>query len=381
MSERLDESIFGAATPEPRTRAAARDHQQQQDPERGRGGRRLLVLLITVGLIGGAGLLAVNFARPIIARFTATDDFPGPGSGVVTVTVESGDSGRAIGTTLAKAGVVKSSTAFVEAAAGDPRAASIQPGAYDLKLEMKASDALAMLLDPQNRTVPRVTVREGLWPSEVYAALSKATGVPVANYVAAAKDADAIGLPAGAKGKIEGFLFPSTYEFAPKATAVTQLKTMVAQAKKELDALGVEPRDYPRILTLASIAEAEARTASDRAKVVRAVLNRLKIDKPLELDSSVSFAVKRRSITTTDVERASKSPYNTYKVVGLPPGPIGNAGVSSLKAAVDPASGPWLYWVAVNPQTGETKFATTFADHSRNVALFQQWCQENKGQC
>ncbi len=381
MADKLDESIFGGVDTEPAHSRAERRAKAPQ-PQGDHRVRRLIVLLVSVGLIAGVGLLAVNLARPVIARFTATTpDYPGPGEGVVNVTVAAGDTGSVIGTTLFEADVIASAQAFLEASAADPRAASIQPGTYALKSAMKASDALAMLLDPANRTVPRVTVREGLWASEIYKLLAKATGEPLADYVAAAKDAEALGLPASAKGRVEGFLFPATYEFAPDASAATQLRTMVSQTRKELDTLGVTDKAANRIMTLASIAESEARTDSDRAKVVRVLLNRIEADRALQLDSTVSYAAKRRSITTTDAERASTSPYNTYVVLGLPPGPISNPGASAIKAAVNPAKGDWLYFVAVNPDTGETKFATTFAEHERNVALFQAWCQANKGSC
>ena len=80
-------------------------------------------------------------------------------------------------------------------------------------------------------------------------------------------------------------------------------------------------------------------------------------------------------------DRASKSPYNTYQVTGLPPGPIGNPGESAIQAAAQPAPGPWLYFVTVDPTKGTTKFAVTYEEHQANVAEFQKWCQANKGQC
>lgn len=384
MSDRLDESIFGAtgddapAVPESR---AARRVAATVDPDRGGRGRRLLVLMLTLGLVGGAGFLAVTVLKPLLAGFGAETDYPGPGSGSVVITVNPGDTGRAIGSTLQGAGVVKSASAFLDAWNANPDSASVQPGSYLLEAQMKAADALAVLLDPASRQVPRVTIREGLWASEVYAVLSKATGTPLAAYQAAAKDPAALGLPAAAKGNVEGYLFPASYELAPEATAAEQLKAMVGKAVSELDRLGVAAADLERTVILASIAEAEGKTASDRTKIVRVLLNRLAIDRPLELDSTVSYVAKRRAITTTDRERASTSPYNTYRRVGLPPGPIASPGVSALTAAAHPADGTWLYFVAINPATGETRFATTFAEHQRNVVLFQQWCADNPGTC
>jgi len=343
--------------------------------------RRLLVLLVALGLVAVAAVAAVSVLKPMVSGLGGSNDFPGPGSGAVEVVVNPGDTGRAIGATLEAAGVVKSAKAFSDAAASNPAAAGIQPGSYSLLKEMKATDAVAFLVDPAHRTVPRVTIREGLWKGEVFAELSRQTGLPAADYEAAAKDAVALGLPAGANGNIEGYLFPATYEFAPKSTAVEQLHSMVERSVAELTRLSIPPDRVERTMILASIVEAEGRRAEDRPKIARVLENRLAVPMRLQLDSTVSYGVQRRALTTTDAERAAANGYNTYLRDGLPVGPIGNPGASAIEAAGSPAAGPWLYFVAVNPSTGETKFATTDAEHQQNVKEFQAWCAANKGQC
>lgn len=413
MTDRLDESIFGTGSdpvpqpgpdplapppagtgPEaPPSRRARRELADQtalgrsgsgrKAPARpkSRRARRGLVLLLALALVGGGAVAAVTVLKPMIEGLNAPDDYPGPGTGSVTFVVASGDTGRAIGDRLKAAGVVLTSDAFAQVFSASPEAAGIQPGSYELRKQMSSNDALDALLDPANRTVPRVTVREGLWATEVYAVLSRGTGVPLKDYTAAAKQPEKLGLPPEAKGAIEGYLFPATYEFAADASAADQLSTMIDTAVAELDDLGVTPAKAHRVLTIASILEAEAKTDEDRRKVHRVLLNRLDAGMRLQLDSTVSYAAKRRSVTTTDAERASNSPYNTYAQDGLPPGPIGNPGKAALEAAVDPADGPWLYFVAVNPESGETKYATTFAEHQTLVAQFQQWCQAHPGVC
>lgn len=346
-----------------------------------RAARRLLVLLVTLGLVGGAVVLALTVLRPMVEGFGGGNDYPGPGTGSVTFTVNDGDTGRSMAANLEKAGVVKSAKAFVDAYSDEPRSGGIQPGEYLLRSQMKATDALAVLVDPKNRQVARVTVREGLWASETYALLSKATGKPVADYEAAAKDAAALGLPSSAKGNIEGYLYPATYEFSSKNSAAEQLRTMVGKAVAELTRQGVTGDGAERVMIVASIVEAEGRREQDRPKVARVIANRLAKPMRLQLDSTVAYATKTRTITTTDAQRATLSPWNTYQVDGLPAGPIANPGASAIAAALRPADGPWLYFVAVNPSTGETKFATTPAEHDRNVAEFQAWCSANKGQC
>lgn len=353
----------------------------QRPRRRGRAVRRMLVLLVTLGLVAGAAVLAITVLRPMVSGFGESGDYPGPGSGSITVTINEGDSGRAMAATLEKAGVVKTARAFVDAFSADPRSAVIQPGDYVLRKEMSAVGALAVLVDPQNRQVATVTVREGLMASEIYAVLAKASDRPVSEYEAAAKDVVALGLPTSAKGNVEGYLFPATYEFSSKNSAAEQLRIMVGKAVTELTRLGVNGEQAHRVMTIASLVEAEGRRAEDRAGIARVIENRLARNQRLQLDTTVTYPVRNPKLTTTDAQRATPSPWNTYLVDGLPAGPIDNPGVAAISAAVRPAEGPWLFFVAVNPDTGETKFATTWEEHSRNVTQFQAWCQANLGKC
>ena len=230
------------------------------------------------------------------------EDYAGPGQGQVEVVVEPGQTGEDIATTLRDAGVVKSRSAYLEVAASDPkRAAAIQPGTYVLLKGMAAQEAFDTLADPANRAVNRTTVREGLWASETYAVLSKETGIPVKEYVKAAKDPEAIGLPKEADGKVEGWLFPSSYEFAEKSTATQQLKAMVAQTVKTLDNAGVAEKDRQKVLTLASLVEAEAKLDVDRPKIARVFLNRVETDGRPGLRAD---PVRRRGVVRRQAPRA-----------------------------------------------------------------------------
>lgn len=343
-------------------------------------GRRFAVLGIAVALVLAGVLLAVQFLAPIVGGLLESKDFEGPGSGSATVVVHQGDTGRAIGETLQQAGVVKTPEAFEKALAENP-GDEIQPGTYVLPTQMKAADALSRLRSGEARDENTVTLREGLRATDVFAELSKATGVPVKDYVAASRKPAEIGLPAAAKGKVEGYLFPATYTFAPKATAAEQLKELVGQAVARYSALGVPAAKMQEIVTIASIVESEARLDADRPKVAAVIENRLRIRMPLQLDSTVSYGVGKRTITTTDADRKDDNPYNTYLHTGLPAGPIGNPGAASVQAALKPAEGKWLYFVTINPSTGETVFAETHDEHNANVRKFQAWCQANPGKC
>ncbi|HET8615973.1 MAG TPA: endolytic transglycosylase MltG [Actinomycetales bacterium] len=362
-------------------RSRRQQDQERRRQRRRRSGKRSIVLLVALLVVGGGLLGAYTALKPWVTQLTASNDYTGQGTGSAEVVVNPGDSGRAIGRSLEKAGVVKSADAFVEAAAQEPKAASIQPGTYTLRSHMSAAAALQLMLDPSSRTSERVLVREGLTAAQIAGVLSKASGQPLSEYTAALKNPEALGLPAAAKGKPEGWLFPDTYQFDTKSTAAEQLAAMVKQMRSVLADLGVSEDQAQVVLTKASIVQAEGSRPQDFGKIARVIDNRLKQGIRLQMDSTVHYVVGKEKVTTTKEQRQTKSPYNTYLVVGLPPGPIGSPGKAAIQAVLDPSPGDWLYFVAVNPATGETKFAVTKAEHDRNVAEFQQWCRDNAGQC
>lgn len=375
----LDDDIFD----EPRPKASSRRERRSHQPRR-RGGRALLVMVLAgVVLLAGA-LLSFSNLRSLIPGGGEQEaaDFAGPGSGQVEVTVQSGQSGSQIGDHLQERGVVKTSRAFVKAAAAEPdKAAKIQPGVYQLKKEMRAGDAFAWLADPANRVAKGVTLSEGLWRSEIYAKLAKGTGTPKADYEKAERSPK-LKLPAEAQGSVEGWLFPATYEFEKGTSAVDQLNTMIAKTVDELEQAGVAKKDWERTLTVASIVEGES-GAADRGKVARVIENRLADPTGptvgmLQMDSTIHYLLQKRgTITTSDKERKQDSPYNTYQNKGLPPGPINNPGAEAINAAAHPDEGDWLFFVTVDPETGETKFAKTQKEHDKNV---QEFCQRS-GAC
>lgn len=340
--------------------------------------RALVAIVVALAVVGGGTWAAWGTLGPVVARLTESDDWDGAGTGSVDVKVAAGDTGRAIGRTLAGAGVVKTQNAFVAAAAAQPGAAGIQPGTYRLKEHMSAAAAVALLLDPAAKVTTRLTVPEGLRAEQVYALIEKNTPITDDEVRAALADPAALGLPAAAGGNVEGYLFPATYDVDPDETAAELLTAMVAQSSKVLAQLGVAPEQAHDVVVTASIAQKEARSAEDMAKVVRVLDNRMAIGMDLQLDSTVSYAVGSSSVVTTTAEqRATPSPYNTYLNPGLPAGPISNPGEDALRAALAPADGPWLFFVTVNLETGETRFATTGAEHQANVALFQQYLREH----
>ncbi len=352
----------------------------------GRGPRKrrgwipaLLVLL----LIGGGLYYAGSYGfDKLKAHFAAAPDYPGPGTGSVIFEVKKGDSVAEMGRGLRKDDVVKSVDAFVEAARKEPRSSSIQVGFYQLKKQMKSSEAVAVLVKPDNMIQTTVTVPEGSRASSIVTTIAKKTDFKKAQLERLLEQPGRLGLPASAKGNPEGYLYPATYVVTPNMSALDLLRQMVAKTvsvEKDLDlatkaeAVGMTPEE---VLTTASILEFEASRDEDYPKVARAIYNRLDKGMPLQSDATVAYANdKSGTVYTSDAERALDSPYNTYKNTGLPPGPIGSPGEKTIRAALSPSSGDQLFWVVVNLRTGETRYADSYAGHLKNVALFRKYCQ------
>lgn len=380
-----DDGRDGRAEREARPRRGHGRHEEDR-PVRRRGCGWIAILVALVLVIGG-GYAAYSALGPSLPTFGSGQndegDYSGTGTGSVSVRVEDGDSGAQIGRRLQEAGVVKSARLFTAVLGTRQDAARLQPGTYTLRSRMSAASAVDLLLDPAARKAG-VTIPEGLWASEIYTRLSRATDTPIADYRAI--KADQLDLPAGAGDHIEGYLFPSTYEFPENATAVQQVRALVARFKSATAGLDIPADRMHRVLTVASLVQAESRLDEDGPKVARVIENRLRPGNEtrgrLQMDSTVHYGIgKRGTVTTTAQERSSGNKYNTYRISGLPPGPINNPGLDAIKAALAPAKGDWLYFVTVNQATGETTFAATAQEHQKNVKEFQAWCQANKGKC
>jgi len=322
--------------------------------------------------------VAYNFVGTFRGSGSTIADYEGAGQGQVQIVINSGDTGSAIATTLQDAGVIASRQAFLQEWNANPDSQSIVPGYYVLQHEMKAAYALQTLLDPDKRELRTITVPEGSSLATFYERIAAITGSTKEEVEAAAKDTAALGLPAEAKGKLYGWLFPARYEFNPGVTPTEVLTRMVATTVQKLDNLGVEEKDRERILTVASLIEKEAKLDEDRPKIASVIYNRLAQEMPLQLDSTIKFFAPSEGVLTSADDRESDSPYNTYKYPGLPPTPIASPGEASIQAALNPADTKYLFFVTVNLDTGATKYAKTYPQHQQNVKEFQQWMKANK---
>jgi UPF0755 protein len=339
--------------------------------------RKLVAVILSIVLVatGITGYLFRSQIRATIDTISGVD-YQGSGSGSVELKIEAGDTGEQVARKLVDLGVTKDFTyTYKRIIAVNPQ---FIPGIFVLRENMSANSALALIADPASRQVKRVTVKEGLRISTVLKVLSDASGIPRGGFDHAVSDPTVYGLPKSLPN-LDGYLFPATYELEPDATAESIILMMVNRMNSELKHFGVTDSDRHRVLTLASIVQKEARIREDFYKVSRVFTNRLDKGMALQSDATVSYGSGGTTVTTTDAERADPNGYNTYVHQGLPIGPIGAPGSVAIDAALHPASGNWLYFCAVNLQTGETVFSSDYAGHAKAVKQWKKWMQENPG--
>lgn len=368
-----------------RSRRLEHERARARKRRRRRRVRTSLVLLLVIGLLGTAAWYAISALRQPGAE-VESDDYPGPGTGTVQVTIERGELGSDIGVTLVDEGVVKSPAAFARAFEANKASGSIRPGTYTLRKEMSASDAVAALLDDANRSDNTVTVDAGQTLAQVVQKIVDVTGLSQDEVERAFEDTDAIGLPAEAGGNAEGWLAPGAYEVSSSDTPESLAKEMVAATVKELDDLGVPSDQRQELLIKASILEREVNIDEYLPQVARVIDNRLadpdgETRGLLQMDSTVLYGLGKTGGIPSADDLAKDTPYNTYLRKGLPPGPIAQPSTAALQATLDPAEGDWLYFVTVNLDTGETLFATTHAEQEQNRKKLDEYCAANEGKC
>ncbi|MDO4900887.1 endolytic transglycosylase MltG [Actinomyces sp.] len=372
----------------PRTRR--RGLQAARLRRRRRRRRRALTAVVLVLVLAGVGFVgykALGVIRAAQSAQTTISDYTGAGEQEVVVTIPEGATGADIAQILVDKDVVATAGAFKNAYAANSNSGNIQAGTYTLKTRMSAANAVAMLLDPSSRSGHTLTIPEGATKTEVKERLMSVGGYTDAEVEAAFADATAIGLPGVAGGDVEGWLAPSTYDIAEDATATDVVASMVSTTLARLSRAGVKETDYEAVLIKASIVEREVSEPSYYQQVARVIENRL-ADKNgetggrLEMDSTVLYGLGRTGGIPSSQEIAdSSNAYNTYQHVGLPPTPIGSPGEAVIQAVIDPPAGDWLYFVTVNLETGDTRFAATHEEQKKNTEMLTAYCKENAEVC
>jgi UPF0755 protein len=323
----------------------------------------------------GAALYALN------ATF---QPFHGDGTGSVRLTVPEGADAGAIGSLLEDKGVVDSARFFEVNATVTNRRGKLRPGDYTLLQGMSNGAAIeALTKGPKVKVVKTVdvTVPEGLSIREAAPQIDK--GPLKGSYLKAARSPRtlrklrALGAPRGTK-IAEGFLFPATYTLVNGAPARNLVDRQLQSFRENLAKVDLSHAKKKKNLTrydvliIASMVEREAQLDRERPLVAAVIYNRLKDGMTLGIDATIRYYENNwaRPLRVSELER--DSPYNTRLNRGLPPTPIGNPGLASIKAAANPARGKdYLFYVRKPGDSGEHAFSSSDAQFQRDVAKYQ----------
>src|SRR5215216_3330914 len=343
--------------------------------------KRLIILIIVVGLLAAAAFGAWTYRdlqRPI--THTKTGQY---------IEIPKGTSPSGIVSKLVSEGVIKHEWPLKLYLKSTGKGATLKAGEYDFPSPISPFGVLAKLQQGQRR-LNRLTIIEGWTRWDIARAMaqvpefrleSEAQALELMNNVSLINDLDP-----EAKN-LEGYLFPDTYEFSPETTAPELIEMMVKRFRnvwkpdwtERARSLNFTTR---QIVTTASIIETEAKLDEERPIVASVIYNRLQKEIPLAVDSSVMYASKLEGkwrydwkVYRTDIER--RSPYNTRLFPGLPPGPVASPGESSLKAALNPVTSDYLYYVR-NParDDGAHNFYSNGAEFDTGVQALRNWERE-----
>lgn len=356
---------------------------------------------------GGCGrALAVLAALLVVALGVAlwpsgSDDMEGaaePSTGSpVVYEVRAGQTVRSVGDDLADLDVIGSTLRFRRVAEEEGLASVLRPGRFELATGLSVEEVVALLaagpVEGLLRPTVRVQVIEGLLLSDALATIAEQADQLALAELEAVIEATRTGAEGGLTlpgwwpdvttapegvDLLEGVLWPQTYEVFADADAREVLQRLVDQTAEEMapvadgdvEVLGAV-RSRHELMTIASLIERETNVDDERALVSGVIHGRLSEGMKLDIDATLSYAKGDLTAIPLDADRRSDSAYNTYRIPGLPPGPISGVGRASLEAAASPAVTDARFYVLAPPCDGSHVFAVTFAEHTRNVAAFR----------
>jgi UPF0755 protein len=337
-----------------------------------RRGRFVVALAVLLGVAGVPALAGTLYLRSIgLWGKSEPED-------TVEVVIPKGASVDEIGDVLESEGVIRSGFGFRLATFLESGNENIHAGRYEMRRGLTAGDALDDLLSqqPEGAKFVNVTFPEGSWLVDFAAVLERDTHISGSSFMKLATSGNIRSKyqPRGVE-TLEGLLFPSTYQIVEKDDARSVIERLVNEFDKRASDLSIENANalditpYEAII-VASMIEAEAFVDEERAKIAAVIYNRLEQGIPLGIDATVLYALgeHKESLTQSDLE--IDSPYNTRRVAGLPPTPIGSPGVKSLSAALEPAPGEWLYYVLADCD-GNHAFSVSYDEFLQDKAEYQ----------
>ena len=290
----------------------------------------------------------------------------------ILVNIAPGSSTIAIGRKLEAAGVVRTRYAFD--LLRYIQHGKLQAGTYRFDHPATPTEVYSRIARGDVFTIA-LTIPEGSNIFDIAERVEQAGFGKRKDFIAAANSQTALvaDLDPGAES-LEGYLFPDTYKLSPTASPMQIAATMVRRFRQAAAQLGLKG-DVHQIVTMASLVQRETAIDAERTLVASVFQNRLAKGMPLNTDPAVIYGLQRAGLwrgTIYESDLTRDTPYNTYLHAGLPPGPIANPGVPSLRAAMEPANTNYLYFVAAGTNAqGHSLFASTLDEHNRNVAAYR----------
>ena len=322
---------------------------------------KLVIIIIIVAILIGIFGFSNNLKKP------------------VNVTINKGMSTLEVAKTLKDNKVISSELMFLLTVNSSEYKGQLSFGEFTFTPEDDYKDVIKKLAtEGAKKETITITIPEGYSAEQVVIIMSKAGFGSEEDIKIAMNDEydyeflKKVTLTPETRYKLEGFLFPETYEFFTDQTPHEVIDKMLQTFEKEYSKLGVGYDNIYEIVTKASVIEKEAKVPSDRAKISGVISNRIKQDMPLQIDATVIYAITKGRYDLMDrvlyKDLEITSLYNTYKNKGLPPGPISNPGIESIKAAINPENHNYLYYrVDTEKNDGSHIFSETFDEHKENA--------------
>jgi UPF0755 protein len=325
-----------------------------------------LILLAAI-LAGLAGYQVLRWAQsPVVSAF------PKPPS--LIVVIPEGSTYQQVAAILKREQLIRSRWAFLLLGKTREIDRKIHPGEYELDGSMAPKEILAKLLTGRVILHP-VTIPEGYTLAQIAEVLAAQNVTDTAEFTKLVRDRPFITTLGIEADSLEGYLFPETYSFARGTKAKDVIKAMVDGLhhvwRSDLQEQAARMNlSLHQVLTLASVIEKETGAKEERELIAAVFHNRLRKKIPLQSDPTVIYGLAAFDGNIHKRDLSSLSPYNTYRVQGLPPGPIGSPGAHSLRAALFPAQASYLYFVSRND--GTHHFSSTLAEHNQAVEKYQK---------
>ncbi|MFN3476961.1 MAG: endolytic transglycosylase MltG [Candidatus Methylomirabilales bacterium] len=319
-------------------------------------------------------LLLILFvaAQAFSIRSYLASDFEAGGR--LIVYIEPGTGAWRIAEVLQEAGVVRSRLLFLFVAFARGSHGRLRPGEYEFHPRMSLLEVLRKL-ERGEVLIHQVTIPEGFTVKEIGRLLAAEGLVDEGRFLATASDRALVGKYGLEGDSFEGYLFPDTYHLTKGMTEEAIIQVMLTRFRQVFGPAEEERAKALRmtlreVITLASLIEKEAHVSEERALISAVFHNRLKLQMPLQSDPTVIYALPEFSGRLRRADLATPSPYNTYLHQGLPPGPIGNPGLASIQAVLEPAQTDYLYFMARGD--GTHAFARTLEEHIENVRKYSR---------